>query len=85
MYAYKVANEFNAGKEVEKIINKNYWLNPKDIVVYFLENGESKSLIDKEEGLINIEELDSVSNIINKEFNELLSIEISNTKSNEND
>lgn len=85
MYAYKVANEFNAGKEVEKIINKNYWLNPKDIEVYFLENGESKSLIDKEEGLINIEELDSVSNIINKEFNELLSIEISNTKSNEND
>lgn len=85
MYAYKVAVEFNAGKEVEKIVKKDYWLNPGDIEAYFLENGKSKSLIDKEEGLISIEALDSVSNIINKEFDQLLSIEINNTKLIDND
>lgn len=35
MYAYKVAVEFNAGKEVEKIVKKDYWLNPGDIEAYF--------------------------------------------------
>jgi len=85
MYAYKVANEFNAKKEVQKIIHENHWINPDNVEVYFLENGEARSLIDKKEGLINIEELDSVSNIINDEFNQLLSIEINNTKSDKND
>lgn len=80
MYAYKVANEFNAKVEVKKIIDEKYWVNPNDVEVYFLENGNAKSLIDKKEGLINIDELDSVSEIINKEFDELLHLEIKLTE-----
>lgn len=85
MYAYKVANEFNAKEEVQQIINENYWVNPNNVEVYFLENGEARSLIDKEEGLINIDFLDGVSETINEAFDKLLAIEISKTKDSDND
>ncbi|BEV04619.1 AAA family ATPase [Chryseobacterium gambrini] len=85
MYAYKVANEFNAKEEVKKIVDNKYWVNPNNVEAYLLSNGNSISLIDKEEGLINIDFLDNVSEIINETFDKLLSIEISKTKEIDND
>ena len=40
-----------------------------------LPNGECESIIDKE-GLIKTEKLDSVSVVLNKEFNEIFDIEL---------
>ncbi|MFY1048272.1 AAA family ATPase [Chryseobacterium sp. GP-SGM7] len=85
MYAYKVATEFKAENEVTEVVNEKYWLNSKDVEVYLLSYGKSTSLIDKEEGLINIDALDGVSEIINDTFDKLLAIEISKTKDIDND
>lgn len=85
LYAYKIGNLEN-GKyknEVFEIIPEQYWLNPNETSVYYLENGEAKNLLDTEEALIDINDLDSVSDIINKEFDKLLSIEIRNNSEHE--
>ncbi len=72
-------SKLDNGKYKEKInsvIPENYWMNIDDISAYYLENGEAKSLINEEEGLINIDDLDSVSEIINDEFDRLLAIDV---------
>lgn len=79
IYANKLGNIDNSisQKAVENIIPKKYWIDVNDISVYFLNNGEAKNLINIEECLINLDDLDSVSEIINKEFDELLEMGIS--------
>lgn len=84
LYAYKVAHSTKAKSEVDAVIKEKYWLNPDDVEVYYLENGGAKTLINKEDGLINIDDLDSVSEIINKEFDKLIAIEIQHSKEVEN-
>ena len=61
---------------IDAIINKKYWLAVENVSVYFLENGGAKNLVNKEEGLIDIDDLDSVSRDINHVFDELLQIEM---------
>ena len=74
MFAYQVGQEYN--NEVEKIVEKKYWLNPVDISAHMmLPDGTCESIIDKE-GLIKAEKIDSVSTILNKEFNEIFDIEL---------
>lgn len=48
-------------------------INPKDVSVIVMSNGKSRSAIDKATKLINGEILDSVSNKLEKEFDDLLS------------
>lgn len=69
--------------EVEKVIKKEFWLNPKDLSVYELKDGKHFNIFDifdKKTGLI-LEDLliadniiDEVSDEMNDEFDELLSI-----------
>jgi predicted ATPase len=78
IYAHKIGASENEKfqKEVDKIISKESWIDVKDISVYYLNNGEAKDLVDVEECLINLDDLDNVSEIINKEFDELLKIDM---------
>ena len=78
IYAHKIGNLDNKkySEEVKKSIPEKYWLNINDISAYYLENGEAKNLVNTEECLINLDNLDSVSEIINKEFDELLNLEV---------
>lgn len=74
MFAYQVGQTHE--EETNKIIEKKYWQNPEDVSAYMmLPNGECESIIDKE-GLIKTEKLDSVSVVLNKEFNEIFDIEL---------
>jgi len=75
MFAYQTGqtNQY----EVDRIIKKEYWINPNDVSAYMLlENGTCESILDSE-GLIKAEKIDSVSGKLNKEFNEILDIELS--------
>jgi predicted ATPase len=77
MYAFEVGA--NKPEEVTKIIDKKYWINPEDVRVYRLMlDGTAKKIISKTEDgtLIDAEEIDEVSSIINKEFNSLINIEL---------
>jgi hypothetical protein len=74
MYAY------NAGQkhfeEVNKIIEKKYWLNPENVSAYLmLSNGRCEDIVDRKEGMIKAEKIDSVSSKLNEAFDALLNIE----------
>lgn len=71
---------FSVGKlhydEVSKVIEKKYWVNPDDVSAYMLlPNGKCEGVLDSE-GLIKAEKIDSVSAILNKDFNAIMDIEL---------
>jgi predicted ATPase len=75
MYAYEVGKENS--DEVEKVIEKKYWLNPDDVSVYELRtDGTCEDIFDREESLIKVEKIDEISTVLNRDFNKLINIEI---------
>ena len=60
--------------EVKKIVNKNYWINPKLFAAYHVENGKVINIFDEETGLISETELDTASDFINDDFDNLMEI-----------
>jgi predicted ATPase len=75
MYAYQVGQ--NHESETNKIIDKKYWINPKDVSAYMLlSEGTCEDIFDNEENLIKAEKIDSVSGILNEQFDALLNIEL---------
>ena len=63
-------------EEAEKIISSEFAVNPNDVAVYGLyptakSNNYCKSLIAERTGLISINELDSVSEMIGERFDQL--------------
>lgn len=78
MYAFKMGNlnNGNYSEDVEKIIDKKYWIDPNEVNAYYLEGGNAKDIMQRDEALINKEYIDSVSEIINKDFDALLRIEL---------
>ncbi len=75
MYAYKTGQ--NHHEEAETIIEKKYWLNPEDVSVYMLlPNGECEDIFEREEGMIKVEKIDSVSRKLNHQFDTLINIEL---------
>lgn len=61
-------------KHVSSVIPEQYWVDTNDFAGYFVKNGKTKSLIDKETNLIYRNELDETSHIINNDFNKLLNM-----------
>ncbi len=74
MYAYVVGQKDKVG--VNKIIEEKYWVNPEDVSCYFMNDGYAEPIMNYKEGMIKAEIIDSVSAIINKEFDELIKLEI---------
>ena len=76
MLAAKLHQNENVKDETEKIISSEYAVNPNDVAVYGLypaasSNDYYKSLIANRTGLISINELDSVSEMIGERFDQL--------------
>jgi AAA15 family ATPase/GTPase len=85
MYAYEVGKD-GPPEKVNDIIEKKYWINPENVSAYrLLPDGTSKTIISKSEDgtLIEAEQIDEVSRELNKEFDELIRLEIENEKRNE--
>ncbi|MBX7227583.1 MAG: ATP-binding protein [Chitinophagales bacterium] len=67
-------------EKVNTIIDKKYWLDPKDVSAYMLKFDEqeggviAENILD-EDGLIRAEKIDGVSRILNEEFDRLLDID----------
>ena len=78
MYAEKLANESLGAffGEVSEIIKPGYWINQKNVNSYFLEKGGAKDIMQRKEVLIDKDYIDSVSGIINDDFDRLLDIEL---------
>jgi hypothetical protein len=58
--------------EVAKLIPENYWIESSDFKAYCIKDGVLESIMDTETGLISANYLDSVSETIGAEFDELL-------------
>ncbi|MEO6834087.1 MAG: AAA family ATPase [Chitinophagaceae bacterium] len=73
-------NAFQSGQKdaiaTEKIIPKEFWLNPDEVSAYFLKpDGTCECIIDSEEKMIKSEKIDEASSILNRDFNDLLNIQ----------
>ncbi|MGB0981390.1 MAG: AAA family ATPase [Winogradskyella sp.] len=62
-------------KETSDIIEKDFWLDSKDLSVYQLIDGKRLNVFNKETGLISDNIIDDVSDKMNEEFEKLLDIE----------
>ena len=61
-------------KEVNKIIKKESWIDPKKFIAYELKNGKAKLIMDNKLGQIKENMIDSVSDSFSDEFNKLLDL-----------
>ncbi|UPZ17661.1 AAA family ATPase [Flavobacterium humidisoli] len=61
-------------KEVNKIIKKESWLNPKNFIAYELKNGKARKIMNDKLGQISENMIDSVSDSFADEFNKLLNL-----------
>ncbi len=74
MYAYNVAKE--NFEETDKIISSKTWLNPNDVSVYKLVNGESVSIMDEDLKQIRVEEIDEISETLSTQWHELAALNL---------
>ena len=75
LFAYQVAREKpELALEVEKVIPQDSWLNPNEFAAYFVADGTVRSIINPKTGLISENELDSVSDEIGDEFDNLMDL-----------
>lgn len=75
LLAYDVMQE-KGEKSIEKIIDKDFCINFDDIQAYTIKNGKLISIMNKEERLIGINIIDSVSEEFNGTFDSLLALQI---------
>lgn len=61
-------------KEVNKIIKKESWLNPKNFIAYELKNGKAKKIMNDKLGQISENMIDGVSDTFADEFDKLLDL-----------
>ncbi len=76
---------FSAGlkyeKETDLVIEKKFWLNPADVSAYMmLPDGTGIDIMDRKEGLIKADMIDSISGKLNEQFDSLLNLEFQHSK-----
>lgn len=85
MLAYKLHHIEEVREEAEKIIVPGYTVNPDDVSVFALDPDSDvycKSLISEKTGLVSVNELDSVSEMIGNDFDKLYRLYSKVIKSN---
>jgi AAA15 family ATPase/GTPase len=60
--------------ELENIVPSQYWLDFDKVGVYYFENGTCRDLLDYENKTIDATAIDDVSEIISKEFDQILDL-----------
>jgi hypothetical protein len=76
MYAYDIGQK--EPEEVNKIIEKKYWINSGDVCAYrLLPDGTCEDIIANDEAgrLIRAEKIDEISGFLNEQFDKLLNLE----------
>lgn len=70
IYAAKVGAQHP--EEANSVIQKELWLPSKNVSAYMLQDGKASDIIDTELGEIKAELIDSISNVINQQYDQLL-------------
>ena len=75
LFAAKVAKQDSeSATEVDKIINKESWIEKEDFSAYYVINGTAKSIVNDKTGLIDENELDCISESLAGEFDALMDL-----------
>jgi len=74
LLANKVSANEEVGLEVDKIVAKQFWIKQENFNAYYIENGKASQIFDEQLGLISENELDSASEYIMNEFNQLMEL-----------
>lgn len=74
IYAYQVGQKYP--DEVNALIPKHLWIDPKRVSAYFVENGTVRSIMDDELQQIDADKIDEASTLTNELYDKLLDIEI---------
>jgi hypothetical protein len=83
MLAYKLHHIEEVREEAEKIIVPGYTVNPDDVSVFALDPNSDvycKSLISEKTGLVSVNELDSVSELIGDDYDQLMRLYVKTLK-----
>jgi energy-coupling factor transporter ATP-binding protein EcfA2 len=75
IYAHILAQKNGNMEKVKEIIPEETWIDPNIVQVFYVDKGGIRSIIDKETGMINTEEIDNASRMINEKFNQLFDLE----------
>jgi AAA15 family ATPase/GTPase len=77
MQAYKTGQDHP--EKTNEIIDKELWLDPKRVSAYFVggegNEGEIRNILDKELNSIAIEEIDSITEVFNSDYDKLTDLE----------
>jgi len=74
IYAYQVGQK--NPEAVNQLIPKQFWIDPRRVAAYFVENGTVRSIMDDELQHINAEEIDRASDLTNSLHEQLLEVEL---------
>ena len=83
MLAYRLHQNEEVREQVEEIVKSGFTVNPDIVAVYSLNPDDKKyckSLISEKTGLVSVNELDSVSEIIGDDFERLYSLYLQTKK-----
>jgi predicted ATPase len=64
----------NLEKEISKVVSKDIWVKFENVSAYYLNNGKCIDILDSDSNLINTDFIDEISNEISSEFSRLLDI-----------
>lgn len=73
LYAHQIGQ--NKRDEAKIIVPDESWIDFDNVRAYFVNDGEVRSILDKETRQIEAEAIDEVSSILNKEYEDLLALE----------
>jgi hypothetical protein len=75
LFADKVAKQNNeSAKEVNEIISKDSWIDKEDFSAYYIDNGSATSILNNQTGLIDENQLDTISEDLAGEFDALMDL-----------
>ena len=74
IYAYQVGENSSVAEAVNEIIPRKYWLNPQNVAVFMINQGQIKDIMDAELRQIQSEYIDSASDIINEKYDQIFNI-----------
>jgi energy-coupling factor transporter ATP-binding protein EcfA2 len=75
LFAAKVAKQNKeVADEADKIIKRESWINSDDFSAFYIKDGKAISIVDDNTGLINENELDSISENLAGEFDALMEL-----------
>lgn len=75
LFAFQVAKKYpDKANEVDQIIPKESWLNPAEFAAYYVGDGTVRSIVNPKTGMISENELDTASELIGEEFDNLMDI-----------